>query len=238
MIKSQLTQPATGKYITGEPKHWPFPKQISFEGNRLFYNGQAFAEINESSRHLMIDRRKGLDAKGRINPFLSHTALLSDAQYEVIDGLNRHIFYTDAKGRVHKTEHQLKQIHSQQRDNREQTKALMCKDEDMAPYNRYAGTGKRPPLQIRDEGGHIVADSIGGIPEAINIFPQAFAVNHSSEWRGMERSVKAALEQGQSVVIRTQFYYPSTSKRPKAYDYKVVINGNARDYSFENVNAV
>ena len=52
----------------------------------------------------------------------------------------------------------------------------------------------------------------------------------------MERSIKAALEQGQSVEISTQFYYPSTSKRPKSYDYKVLINGSTKGYSFENVN--
>jgi len=236
MIKKSLTQTASGKHITGEPKHWSFPIQISFEGNRMFYNGQVFAEIDEEGRHILTNRRLGLDNRGRINAFLSHTALLSSFTYKVIDGENTHIFYTDAKGRVNKTEHQLSEIHTQQRDNREQTKALMCKNEDMAPYNRYAGTGKRPPFQIRDEGGHIIADSIGGIPEAINIFPQAYVINHSSEWRGMEKSIKTALEQGEIVHIKTQFHYPLLSKRPKAYDYMVVIGGVSKKYLFKNKN--
>lgn len=235
-IKHQITQTAIGKHITGEPKYWKFPKQITFEGNKILYNGQTFAEFDESRRHLLINRQLGLDNRGRINAFLSHTALLSSVTYKVIDGTNTHIFYTDTKGCISKTEHQLTEIYTQQRDNREQTKALLCKNEDMVPYNLYAGTGKRPPFQIRDEGGHIIADSIGGIPEAINIFPQAFVVNHSSEWRGMEKSIKTALEKGEVVHIKTQFHYPLLSKRPDAYDYWVVIDGVSKKFSFLNKN--
>jgi len=237
-IKQQITKACIGKFINGDDKLFPFPKQITFEGNKILYNGQAFAEFDESRRHLLINRRLGLDNRGRINALLSHTALLPSVTYKVIDEANTHIFYTDSKGRINKTVHQLTKRYTQQRDNREQTKALMCKNEDMAPYNLYAGTGKRPPFQIRDEGGHIIADSIGGIPEAINIFPQAYVVNHSSEWRGMEKSIKVALEQGEHVHIKTQFHYPLLSNRPKAYDYWVKINGISKKFSFVNKNKV
>ena len=167
---------------------------------------------------------------------MSHTSLATNSTYIVNDAENTHVFYTDAKGRVERTEHKVKEIFLQ-RKNTEQTKALMCKEEDMAPYNLFAGTGKRAPIQIRDEGGHILADSIGGIPEAINIFPQAFAINHSSEWRGMETTIKKAIEQSKIVEVKTKFDYSGNDKRTSSFSYLVSINGAITKYYFKNINA-
>ena len=86
----------------------------------------------------------------------------------------------------------------------------MCKDEDTTPNT---------PKQYNDEGGHILADSAGGLPESINIFPQAYCVNHSAEWRGMETKIKNAVLNGSKVVVETTFKYPNKSKRPSEYSY-------------------
>jgi hypothetical protein len=164
--------------------------------------------------------------------------LATNASYYVEDGANQHIFITDSMGRIIKTEHQIIELYPPKRVNTEQTKALMCREEDMAPYHKYENTGKRPPFQIRDEGGHILADSIGGLPESINIFPQAFCVNHSSEWRGMEKLVQTALTAGQVAKVKTSFQFPGSSKRPKAYHYDISINGVNQSYQFINKNLV
>lgn len=235
LIYSQIINPAQGKKITGEPITWEFPKSLSLDEEQILHQGQSFAQINEQKREIRVDRRKALSSKG-INPLLSHTALATVTKYIVEDGVNQHVFITDAKGRIINTEHHINELYAPKRVNTEQTKALMCREEDMAPYNKYEGTGKRPPFQIRDEGGHILADSIGGLPESINIFPQAYCVNHSSEWRGMEKSVQSALKAGQVVIVKTSFQFLVSSKRPDAYIYQVKVNGWTRSYKFQNKN--
>ncbi|NPD46907.1 DNA/RNA non-specific endonuclease [Lentimicrobium sp. S6] len=235
LIKHQINTICKGKKITGEKLTWEFPKSLSFDKDQILYQGRAFAQINEQKKEIHINRRKALSSKG-INPLLSHTALANNVKYIIEDGKNQHIFNTDAKGRIIKTEHLINELYAPKRVNTEQTKALMCREEDMAPYNKYEGTGTRPPFQIRDEGGHILADSIGGLPESINIFPQAYCVNHSSEWRGMEKSVQTALKAGQVVIVKTEFKFISSSKRPDSYHYQVEINGWSRSYQFQNIN--
>lgn len=234
---TQLTIPAKGKYITGRDRTWKFPKSLSFSGNEILYKGKAFARINESKKEIKIERRKALNSNG-INPLLSHTALATNTKYNIKDGDNLHVYITDSKGRIIKTEHHIDELHSTKRVPREQTKALMCREEDMSPYIKYDGTGTHPPIQIRDEGGHILADSIGGLPESINIFPQAHCINHKSEWRGMENSIQTALKAGQVVLVRTSFQFPKSSKRPRAYKYEVTINGFTKSYQFNNKNKV
>ena len=162
--------------------------------------------------------------------------MATNATYIVKDVENTHIFYTDGQGRVVRTEHRIKEIFLQ-RKNTEQTKALMCKEEDMAPYNLFAGTGKCAPVQIRDEGGHILADSIGGIPESINIFPQAFVINHSSKWRGMETTIKKAIKESRRVEIKTKFNFRGNNKRTNSYTYSVSIDNVTTQFYFENKNA-
>lgn len=234
-IYTQLTNPAKGKKITGETITWGFPKSLNFNGDQILHQGQSFAKINQQKREILVDRRKALSSKG-INPLLSHTALATNAKYIVEDGVNQHVFITDGNGRIVNTEHQINELYAPKRVNTEQTKALMCREEDMAPYNKYEGTGKRPPFQIRDEGGHILADSIGGLPESINIFPQAHCVNHSSEWRGMEKSVQSALKAGRVVIVKTSFRFLDSSRRPDSYAYQVEVNGWTRSYQFQNRN--
>ncbi|MGZ2371764.1 DNA/RNA non-specific endonuclease [Ancylomarina sp. YFZ004] len=157
---------------------------------------------------------------------LSHTALLPNATYKITDQENIHWFTTDNLGRTIKTQHWVKAIY-RQRLNDEQTKALMCKDEDTNPNT---------PRQINNEGGHILADSAGGLPESINIFPQAYRVNHSSEWRGLETSIKNAVINGANVIVETEFDYLNNCKRPTQYTYRLSINGQTTKHSFDNRN--
>ena len=235
-MKSQIQKTCIGKYITGEDKFFPLSKHITFDGRDILFKGVNFASIDDQSRIIEIHRQLALERNGKRNPLLSHTSLVSDATYLVIDGSNKHTFATDSKSRIVETFHQVSEINPQ-RIETEQTKALMCREEDMAPYNLFAGTGKRAPIQIRDEGGHILADSIGGIPESINIFPQAFAVNHSSKWRGMETTIKKAIKESKKIEIKTKFNYKGNDKRTNSYKYSITINKTTTEYYFENKNA-
>jgi len=235
-MKTQIQKTCIGKYITGEDKFFPLSKHITFDGGNILFKGVKFASIDDQSRIIEVHRQLALERNGKRNPLLSHTSLVSDATYLVIDGSNKHTFVTDSKSRIVKTFHQVSEINLQ-RIETEQTKALMCKEEDMAPYILFAGTGKRAPVQIRDEGGHILADSIGGIPESINIFPQAFAINHSSKWRGMETTIKKAIKELRKVEIKTKFNFRGNDKRTNSYTYSVSIDNVTTQFYFENKNA-
>lgn len=218
---------ATGHFTSGKTKTWNLSPDITLSGDNIMHKGKAvFGVIDEINRVIHIDRRSALESRGRRNPLLSHTALVPNCTYKVSDADNLHWFITDEKGRTVKTKHWIKAIY-RQRLNDEQTKALMCKDEDTKP-----GT----PKQVNDEGGHILADSAGGLPESINIFPQAYCVNHSSEWRGLETKIKDAVLNGEDVVVETAFGYRGDCKRPDAYTYAVSRNGKRTKHTFDNKN--
>lgn len=227
MIKKQLQQPAQGRFTSGRTKTWNLSPDISLSGDKIIHkNKTVFGTMDESNRVITIDRRLALESKGRRNPLLSHTALVPNCTYKITDADNEHWFITDKQGRTIKTKHWVKAIY-RQRLNDEQTKALMCKDEDTKPNTLR---------EINDEGGHILADSAGGLPESINIFPQAYRVNHSKEWRGLETQIKNAILSGEIVHIETEFRYNATCKRPDNYTYQVTINNNTSMHSFDNRN--
>lgn len=227
LISTQLSTPAVGRFTNGNTKTWNLSPDISISGDKIIHKGKTvFGVIDEARRVIEIDRRLALESGGRRNPLLSHTALVPNCTYKITDAENLHWFTTDNKGRTVKTHHWVKAIY-RQRLNDEQTKALMCKDEDTKPNT---------PGQINDEGGHILADSAGGLPESINIFPQAYRVNHSSEWRGLETQIKNAVLRGDEVVLETEFTYKGSCKRPDAYTYLLSINGVTVRHSFDNKN--
>ncbi len=226
-IKEDIKKEAIGRYTDGRIKKWSLSNTITISGNQILYNDKiAFGTIDEVNRVIAINRRLVLESDGKRNPLLSHTALVPNCTYKIQDGVNEHWFITDELGRTTRTKHWVKAIYHQ-RLNDEQTKALMCKDEDTKPNT---------PKEYNDEGGHILADSAGGLPESINIFPQAYRINHSKEWRSLETNIKNAVNNGDKVLVETEFSFSGASKRPKAYNYNVAINGEVNQFSFSNDN--
>lgn len=226
-MQRQISSQAVGRYTNGRTKTWNLSPDISVSGDKILHKGKTvFGRIDEARRVIEIDRRLALESGGRRNPLLSHTALVPNCTYKITDADNRHWFTTDHQGRTIKTKHNVKAIY-RQRLNDEQTKALMCKDEDTKPNT---------PPQVNDEGGHILADSAGGLPESINIFPQAYRVNRSSEWRGLETQIKSAVLRGDDVLLETVFRYKGRFKRPDAYTYLLSINGKSTQHFFDNRN--
>lgn len=227
MIKQLLFKDAIGKFTNDKINIWRLSPDISVLGDDIIHRSKTrFGLIDEENKIIYIDRRMALESNGKRNPLLSHTALVPNVMYCVMDDLNKHEFYTDNLGRIIKSKHYPKVIYKG-RLNDEQTKALMCRDEDTKPNT---------PKKINDEGGHILADSCGGLPESINIFPQAYCVNHSSEWRGMENRIKAAVEKEADVIVETKFEFRQECKRPYKYKYEVVIDCVSEKYEFLNVN--
>ena len=226
-IQEEIQKDTIGHFTDGRPDVCKLSKDISFkEGKILHLNNVVFGEIDEKGRVINIDRRKALESGGKLNPLLSHCSLATNATYIIIDLKNKHQFTTDNLGRIVLAEFSPVEIYNGRLPN-EQSKALRFKDEDTTPHG---------PKQISDEGGHILADSAGGLPEGINIFPQAYAVNHSAEWRAMEIQIKNAVTKGKNIEVTARFKYSKNCRRPTEYKYSVEELGIVKEFIFENLN--
>ncbi|SDZ90620.1 DNA/RNA non-specific endonuclease [Bizionia paragorgiae] len=232
-VFEQMKRPAIGKHIDGRTTTKLFPKDITLKGNKLFYNGKEFASIDAKTKTILVDRRAAL--KNGINPLLSHPKLLENYKYVVKDGKNTHIFKTDNFGRVYETEHNIKEIVSKSRNVVEQNNAKLYGDEVSSKTTIKNLTNKQHQ-KLSDEGGHFLADSAGGIPESINITSQAYKVNHSSKWRGLENNILTSVKNGDVVIVKNRQLYSDNSRRSSGAIIDLQINGKSEQFTFDNIN--
>jgi hypothetical protein len=240
-VFEQMKRPAIGKHIDGRTATKLFPKDITLKGNKLFYNGMEFAKIDAKTKTILVDRRAAL--KNGINPLLSHPKLLENYKYVVKDGKNTHIFKTDNFGRVYETEHTIiekvnyrkksSQMNSQITN--EQNNAKLYGDE-ISSKQKYNNLTKTQHGSLSDEGGHLLADSAGGIPESINMTSQAYKVNHNSIWRGFEKKTALAVENGDVVIVKNRQLYSDNSRRSSGAVIDLQINGKSEQFTFDNIN--
>ena len=204
-------------------KIYKLDKNVKFENNKIFYNEIEFGNYDEKARIIRIDRQKVLDKNG-LNPLLKHPSYPPNTKIIVTDGENTHTFITDNNARVVESESIVKEINKNRFSN-EQTKAKLLGDED-----GYVDTHPK----IKDQGGHRTATSAGGIPEVINIYPQAHSLNNGKENRDNERDCIKALKKD-GVYKLTQTFSYEDSKRPTKIvstlnnnPSKVLINSNIK----------
>ena len=68
-----------------------------------------------------------------------------------------------------------------------------------------------------DQGGHLIAATLGGAGDRINLVPQAATLNNGP-WKTMENEFKAALDAGKTVSVKIEVRYPPGSGvRPNAF---------------------
>ncbi|NER60841.1 hypothetical protein G3435_14355 [Pseudomonas sp. MAFF212428] len=94
---------------------------------------------------------------------------------------NGHTYVTDASGRVNSVEGQLS-LTTMDRNPYQQCKVGHCGN---------AG----------DDGGHLIASSLGGAGDKINMVPQAAKLNRG-DWKRMENEMRTALQSGQTVSVK------------------------------------
>ncbi|NBI36336.1 hypothetical protein FUT69_03715 [Xylella taiwanensis] len=79
--------------------------------------------------------------------------------------------------------------------------------------------------ELGDEGGHLIASSLGGAGDRINLVPQAEILNRSG-WRKMEQQFNQALQDGKSVSVKIDLGYPATGGvRPNKFVVEATIDG-------------
>jgi DNA/RNA non-specific endonuclease len=133
-------------------------------------------------------------------------------------------YATDSKGRV------------------ERASGALVLPESPSPRNEYqqrvAGREDRLPA---DEGGHLIASSLGGIGEAINIVAMTDQLNSvgQRDWYRLEATWRDHLRNGDRVDVEIFPSYGGGSKRPESFDVEYTVtdkSGKAKFYtqSFEN----
>lgn len=78
---------------------------------------------------------------------------------------------------------------------------------------------------VGDEGGHLIASSLGGAGDKINIVPQAATLNRN-DWRDMERYFAQELKAGKEVSVKIDVGYPAGGGvRPNQFTVVADIGG-------------
>lgn len=130
--------------------------------------------------------------------------------YELSNG---HTYITDASGRVSSVEGKL-DLTKMERNKYQQCKVGHCGDPG-------------------DDGGHLIASSLGGAGDKINIVPQASTLNRG-DWKAMENSLRKDLEAGKSVSVKVEVKYPpSDGVRPSEFRVLATIDGKLVPFRFE-----
>src|SRR5690606_17557930 len=84
-----------------------------------------------------------------------------------------------------------------------------------------------------DEGGHLIASSLGGAGDKINIVPQSQLLNRG-DWKAMENSLRKELVAGRSVTVNIEVGYPpSGGARPNTFFVTAIVDGEPRYFPFE-----
>jgi len=125
---------------------------------------------------------------------------------------NGHSYITDASGRVTKVEGSLS-LNTMDRNGYQQ----LC-----AGKSGCAG----------DDGGHLIASSLGGAGDRINIVPQASTLNRG-DWRVMEDYLRGELQAGKSVDISIDVKYDLSSIRPNEFRVLAKIDGKSVPFRFQ-----
>jgi hypothetical protein len=126
---------------------------------------------------------------------------------------NGHKYMTDASGRVSEVEGKLS-LTTMDRNTYQQCAAGKCGE-------------------IGDDGGHLIASSLGGAGDRINIVPQASTLNRG-DWKAMENELCNALRDGKSVSVKIDVGYPVGSRaRPNEFQVFANIGGQLKEFTFK-----
>jgi filamentous hemagglutinin len=82
-----------------------------------------------------------------------------------------------------------------------------------------------------DQGGHLIAASLGGSGDRINLVPMAKTLNNGS-WKAMESELANAVKLGKDVNMKVTVGYPTGSSRPNKFIVTATINGKSTNYQF------
>ncbi len=127
--------------------------------------------------------------------------LKPDTAYQLDNG---HTYITNAQGKVNYVEADLNKI-AMDRNNYQQ--------------NVVGKSG-----EANDQGGHLIASSLGGAGDRINLLPMDKVLNNGT-YKKMESDLAKALDQGKDVSVKIDVGYPDGGVRPNSFIVTTTING-------------
>lgn len=86
---------------------------------------------------------------------------------------------------------------------------------------------------IGDDGGRLIASSLGGAGDRLNIVPQASTLNRG-DWRARENYLRGELQAGKNVSMKIEVGYPvSGGVRPDGFIVDAIIDGDKFQFKFK-----
>jgi len=83
-----------------------------------------------------------------------------------------------------------------------------------------------------DDGGHLIASSLGGAGDRINMVSQASTLNRG-DWKAMENQLRSELNAGKSVNFRVDIGYPDAHTfGPNRFNVTAIIDGEEQVWRF------
>jgi len=172
--------------------------------------GENITDNPKSSSQELSTIHADAGSKGNWDPVLNKT-IQPNTRYELSNG---HTYITDNHGRVNQVEGELK-LTTMDRNTYQQNCAGKC-------VNAKG-----------DDGGHLIASSLGGAGDKINLVPQASTLNRG-DWKAMERQLANELKVGKAVSVKIDVGYPnSSSARPNEFNVTAVIDGVKKTWEFD-----
>lgn len=84
-----------------------------------------------------------------------------------------------------------------------------------------------------DDGGHLIAASLGGAGDRINIVPQASTLNRR-EWKAMETMLKNEIDAGKKVSVKIDVGYPAGGgARPETFIVVAKIGSEFKRFEYQ-----
>ncbi|MEJ7137373.1 DNA/RNA non-specific endonuclease [Amphibiibacter pelophylacis] len=84
-----------------------------------------------------------------------------------------------------------------------------------------------------DDGGHLIAASLGGAGDGINIVPQSSTLNRD-DWKAMDTYLRKQLKEGKTVSVKIDVRYPASGGvRPSEFRVLAEIGGEIIPFRFE-----
>ena len=86
---------------------------------------------------------------------------------------------------------------------------------------------------VCDDGGHLIASSLGGAGDRVNMVPQASTLNRQ-DWKAMENFFRSELDAGKTVSLKIDVGYPASGGvRPDSFIVNAMIDGKPWNKEFK-----
>ena len=191
-------------------------------------NGKHIASVEDG-----IINAKPWKGEKDLNPLLNEYKMIPNTTYKI----NGQSYKTTMDGRYTEISGTLTSRPTTPAARNTEMQGLSKKVKDGVPEMEGGKVriGKAGYPVYKDDGGHILARTLGGGSEMYNYFPMSKKLNRQGgQWAQMERKWEKALSEGKKVDYKIKPIYESGSKRPDKFYVTYEIDGKRTTELFDN----